>query len=378
MFKIVAGCYEQLVLGYEVISQKTTNEDLELSWKSAFTDHSQQGCIKCVASNDTFVATGSSDETICLYDLQLDQELGSLVGHRGAINQLVFPDKKHLISCSDDGDICVWEAAVDGSLLKTLKGHKGPVTSFAIHPSGKLGISASMKDGTLRTWNMIIGRSVYVKNFKKHQIEFVRWSKDGMHYITASQHFVQIYELDSAKCVHEFESGNAIMTVEVTQINNKAAVVFGDSGGNINIYSIPDGVCMCKYKAHENRVKSVYPFSPPPSCGQSKNGCWIASASSDGKIIVWKVNTLSVEEKTYEGYQILTIDTGARLTCVTVWCHTDDQIDDADPKEGAVTEEKTQIMSDQVLESTKKKKLRKRKNNEVADVDTFKKSLLTS
>lgn len=53
-------------------------------------------------------------------------------------------------------------------------GHKAAVSSVAVHPSGKLAMSVSVKDGTLRTWNMVTGRVCYIKNLKQLNIEFVR------------------------------------------------------------------------------------------------------------------------------------------------------------------------------------------------------------
>jgi len=75
MFRIIVGCYEQLVIGYTVTSKKTNNE---LQMEPYFSDHSQTGCIKCLAAGSRYIASGSSDETICLYDMHLGEELGCL------------------------------------------------------------------------------------------------------------------------------------------------------------------------------------------------------------------------------------------------------------------------------------------------------------
>lgn len=48
---------------------------------------------------------------------------------------------------------------------KTLRGHKGPVLSVSVHPSGKLALSVG-KDKTMYTWNLINGRKAYVTSLK--------------------------------------------------------------------------------------------------------------------------------------------------------------------------------------------------------------------
>ena len=81
MFKIIVGCYEQFLLGYKVNIVKESDNDesnFALQFQREFSDHSNLGCIKCVASNDVLVASGSSDESITLYDMKTSCDLGPL------------------------------------------------------------------------------------------------------------------------------------------------------------------------------------------------------------------------------------------------------------------------------------------------------------
>lgn len=49
---------------------------------------------------------------------------------------------------------------------------RNSVNCISIHPSGKMALSVS-KDKTLRTWNLIKGRSAYVTNMKKGKTIYV-------------------------------------------------------------------------------------------------------------------------------------------------------------------------------------------------------------
>ncbi|KAH9945803.1 dynein regulator [Epithele typhae] len=81
-----------------------------------------------------YLATGSRDKTIKLWDAQSGQMLRNLAGHDNWVRALVFhPSGKYLLSASDDYTIRVWELAT-GRCVKTLQAHSHFVTCLAWGP----------------------------------------------------------------------------------------------------------------------------------------------------------------------------------------------------------------------------------------------------
>uniref|UniRef100_A0A8C7X6I3 Uncharacterized protein n=1 Tax=Oryzias sinensis TaxID=183150 RepID=A0A8C7X6I3_9TELE len=66
----------------------------------------------------------------------------------GTITCLQFYGESHLLSGGEDGLMCVWSTK-KWECLKSIKAHKGHVTSLSVHPSGKLALSVGT-DKTLR------------------------------------------------------------------------------------------------------------------------------------------------------------------------------------------------------------------------------------
>nr|XP_019607903.1 PREDICTED: p21-activated protein kinase-interacting protein 1 isoform X1 [Rhinolophus sinicus] len=302
--ELVAGCYEQVLFGFAVHPESKASGDREQKWTPVadFTHHAHTASLSAVAVNSRFVVTGSKDETIHIYDMKKKIDHGSLVHHNGTITCLKFHGNRHLISGAEDGVICVWDAK-KWECLKSIKAHRGHVTFLSIHPSGKLALSVGT-DKTLRTWNLVEGRSAFIKNIKKNA-HIVEWSPRGEKYVVVILNHIDVYRLDTA-------SVSGIITNEkrvssVTFVSESVLAVAGDEEV-VRFFDTDSLTCLCEFKAHDNRVKDMFSFEIPEHHV-------IATASSDGFIKMWKLK----QDKKVPPSLLCEVNTKARLTCLGVW-----------------------------------------------------------
>ncbi|XP_038057587.1 p21-activated protein kinase-interacting protein 1-like [Patiria miniata] len=303
--EVFVGCYERTTLGYEVYE----NEEAKFAIRAKFTDNSHIGYVKTLAASDSFLATGSTDETIHLYNLKTNRELGALLQHDGSITSIGFHGDGHMISGSTDGTIGIWNTA-SWELMKSLRAHKGGVNSVAIHPSGKLALTAG-QDKLLRTWNLIKGRVAYTTNIKQ-VADFVLWSPDGELYIIVCDRVINVYRITTATITSSIDCGRKILAVSF--LTNRVLAVGGE-GENIQLFELSEGksTCKCDFKAHENRVKGIQSTSDRSS--QPKDSCrWLLTVSSDSYLKLWSVDTETLDEPVL----LASVNTTARLTCVCV------------------------------------------------------------
>jgi WD40 repeat protein len=95
--------------------------------------------VKAVAAspNGIYLATGSRDKTVKIWDRQTGLEIRTLVGHEHTINALNFsPNGELLATSSADGTARVWEIS-SGKQLFSSPVHDKYITAVAFHPNGK-------------------------------------------------------------------------------------------------------------------------------------------------------------------------------------------------------------------------------------------------
>ncbi|KAJ2474269.1 60s ribosome biogenesis protein mak11, partial [Coemansia sp. RSA 2131] len=247
-FLVVAGTYERILYGLEA---RVVGSVMTLNPQFIFPAHI--GCIKAVSAGGRYLASGSTDEIIKLYDLKKRVELGSLHEHSGSITALQFHGSSHLLSASEDGVICIFRTN-DWEPLKMLRGHKGAVNGIAIHPSGKLALSVA-QDRTIIIWNLLTGQRA--SRVKTPQIgEIVAWSPSGSHYIVAYATEVQVYKVGQTESLATVFSKQRILCALVATYENAEYVLCGCQDKRIHIYSA-DGVERASVECHENRIKGL-------------------------------------------------------------------------------------------------------------------------
>lgn len=306
--KIIAGCYERTVLGFDVV-ENANEEEAKFELRPTFTDNSHTGCVKVLACNDTYLASGSTDETVHLYNLVTNTDVGSLMQHDGSITSLKFIKETHLVSTGSDGLVCIWNTS-NWDCQKVLKGHKEAIHSLAVHPSGKLALTAS-KDRTLRTWNLVNGRPAYTTHIKEVADE-VLWSPDGAIYLVVIRNKINIYDITTATITDTITHST---TVHAVTFIEERIIAVGGEGPDVVFYNLSDKPSkpFGQFEAHDKRVKDLK-CSKDCSSNSEPEARWLISISSDGFIKLWKIHLkkLSAKPKLLASH-----GTTARLTCVT-------------------------------------------------------------
>ena len=337
-YEILLGTYEAFLLGYklhqtEVSSleglSKTEAETLQ-EIKTSFANHAHSASVRSITAGDKFLVSAGGDENVKIFNLRNRSEHGALTHADGVINCMLFYDKRHLITASEDGKISILKTTTGWSVEKTLLKHQAGVTDLALHPSGKLMLSVG-KDGKLITWNLIKGRSAYITNLHENA-DFVRWSPSGNYYVVGCYKHVDIYSVNTAAVEVSLPFPGRLN--EVIFLDDVTIAVAGEMS-HIEVYSIVSKTLLMKFEAHTNRVRCMTLISKELSPNDEKSNhlshqC-LVTASNDGLVKIWKVSrkplsaSLNTNEDTtvkpkfaFDVSEEARVDTKCRITCLKV------------------------------------------------------------
>jgi len=315
----------------EVLDLKMHQSEVFMcAWNSVFTD---------------MIATGSGDASARIWQMggpKASNGLGPVkllphgTGPRDRKNKDVTTlewssDGKLLATGSYDGVARVW--SLNGSLVHTLRGHKGPIFSLKWNKTGNYLLSGSY-DKTTIVWDVSSGSGFIKQQFEDHQAPAldVDWKDDSTFASCSTDKTVHICRVgaerplktytghtDEVNAVKWDPSGSLLAscsddcTAKVWDVNSdrkdpmydfkshqqeiytvkwaptgpgsknpdkKPLLATASFDGSVRLWNVQDGTCIQVFSRHRDSVYSVA-FSP--------SGNYLASGSLAGQLYIWNV-----------------------------------------------------------------------------------------
>lgn len=377
------GCYDQALYTFWLEGHgkdESGKPNVEIVPVSAYMPH--MGAITTLASNNNILVSGSSDETIKIYNLRKRAEIGRLDQHTGKVTHIsLSTDGAHMISVGDDNSLCIWRTK-DWECTKEIANiHKKGVLSLALHPSGLAAVTIG-GDSAFRMWDLVKGRQVFVSKEFKSPSE-VAWDKTGQKIAVACGRNLIIK--DAARFA------DASVTLEcqaqISSLEPLAAGKFavGLANGTIMVWDVAGAAAKCVATlegAHTIRVRGMAYYKDGASLGLS--GGLLVSTSTDGRMVLWDSNKWT---------QVAVHETDSRITCAVcssfelyspvvvvkdeveevVDVEDDDVKDEKNTSKVAKKGEKRKVSFSENVEEIDKKKAKKEVKEEEEETDKKKK-----
>ncbi|KGO35946.1 NACHT nucleoside triphosphatase [Penicillium expansum] len=254
------------------------------------------GWVRSVAfsSDGQLLASGSDDNTVKLWDTALGTlYIGTFEGHLDRVMSVAFsPDNRILASGSVDHTVKLWNIATN-TICQTLKGHLDWIRSVAFSPDGQI-LASGSDDNTVKLWNTALG-ALHSRTFEGHSnhVMSVAFSPDGRFLASGSaDQTIRLWDTASGSPHSGTFEGHSNHVMSVSFSHDGRFLASGSVDKTIKLWDIVSGALHQTLKGHSDPVRSVA-FSP--------NSRILASSSVDNTVKLWDT-AINPQHQTTRGH----------------------------------------------------------------------------
>ncbi|RYP47535.1 hypothetical protein DL768_006412 [Monosporascus sp. mg162] len=231
--------------------------------------------------HDMYLASGSDDNTVKLWDAATGKCIQTLEGHGSWVNSVAFShDDKHLASGSSDTTIKIWDTATS-KCIQALEGHRNGVVSVAFSHNSKY-LASGSSDETIKIWDAGTNKCTQTLEGHRDKVTSVTFSHNSKYLASGSyDKTIKIWDTATGKCIQTFEGHNGpVLSVALSYDGRYLASELG--GRTVKIWDIATFQHLLTLEGHGSHVLSI---------AFSYDGKYLASASRDNTARVWDAST---------------------------------------------------------------------------------------
>jgi WD40 repeat protein len=263
----------------------------------------------------TVLVSASDDKTIRFWDLTTGKELAYRIKHPGVPWTLaISPDGKRLASGGTESSIFLWKVE-DGKEVRRWKAHQGGVVSVAFAPDGKTIASGGTArkadepsdDYGVALWETATGKPRQTFAAHTSVVREIAFSHDGKLLASAgidemNGRSVLLWDLETGKQLRAVDGwGNRVGDqgfAPCLALTRDRKTLAGGNRGQIKFFDTTTGA--------EQRGMPIAVSDGIQALAFSPNGSTLASAHSDGRILLWDVARRAAKLPTHGHPQPLT------------------------------------------------------------------------
>ena len=232
-------------------------------------------------SGDLFAYIDGDGKNVIVHNYKTDIILKTLNHPTHVYAVCLSPDGKYIASGSADKTVRVWDLGT-GKCLMTLEGHSSPVLAVCWSPDGKY-IASGSHDKTVRVWDADTGDCLWIPEHSD-RVMSVSWSPDGSQVASGTGSMdaggkVHVWDFGMRECVRTLE-GHSAYVKSVSWSPDGSRIASGDDR-TVRVWDAATGACLVILEGHSDSVRSLW-WSP--------DGSKVASVSWDFTVRVWSLD----------------------------------------------------------------------------------------
>ena len=225
--------------------------------------------------------SGSSDQTLRLWDLSSGECLRTFAGHPDMVRFVALSaDERLALSGGNDKTLRLWELN-SGHCLRTFEGHTDFVDCISFSADGRRALSGG-NDKTLRLWELGTGKCVRVIEGHTQGVDSVALSADGRWALSGSyDNTLRLWDLTFGECLRTYGGHKKGVTAVAISTEGRLGLS-GSSDGTVRLWDLSTGKCLQVFAGHTGPVTSV---------ALSPDGRWALSGGYDRTLRLWELKS---------------------------------------------------------------------------------------
>lgn len=222
------------------------------------------------------VASASHDTTLRLWDAGTGECVRTFTGHADLALAVRFdPEGRYLLSGSQDRDAILWDRDT-GAVVRTLRGHTDDVRAVAFLPGAR--VATASEDRTIRIWDRDTGRVVRVLEGHEGRIESMAPTPDGERLVScAHDGTVRVWDASTGACLRVLR-GHAGQVHAVAVSSDCRHALSAGHDADVRRWDLATGESVDVFRGH-NVAADAVAFSP--------DGRTLLSGGWDKRVLVW-------------------------------------------------------------------------------------------
>ncbi|XP_051554744.1 cell division cycle protein 20 homolog [Myxocyprinus asiaticus] len=241
-------------------------------------------CSVSWSKDGNFLAIGTSDCKVELWDVQYQKRLRSMDGHSARVGCLSWND--HILSSgSRSGLIHQHDVRVADHHIFTFGGHTQEVCGLTWSPDGKY-LASGGNDNMVYIWPMTMGtehQAIHALTEHQGAVKALAWCPWQPSILASgggtSDRHIRIWNVNSGSCISALPTCSQISSLVFAPNYKELVSGHGFANDRVIIWKYPSLTKVVELEGHEDRVLNL---------SLSPDGSTVASLSADETIRLWK------------------------------------------------------------------------------------------
>ncbi|KAG2125812.1 WD40-repeat-containing domain protein [Suillus clintonianus] len=245
-------------------------------------DESKAGMWSMALSpNNKTVASGSSDRTVSLWNVETRKNITKWTGHTRVVCTLCWSsDGKQVVSGSRDGTARVWDVD-SGETVMTIKTRHKWVNAVIYSPDNEKIASGGDNENAVKIWDSKIGELITAL---KHDwaVWSLAWTSDGKKLISGSYCSIRIFDTATWQQIAVLEGHtDGVNVISLSRNNRLLASVSRDN--TARLWNLDTNLLIGQPLQHEDHLHSA---------ALSDDGKVLVTSCKNGNMYTWDIHAI--------------------------------------------------------------------------------------